>query len=219
MRCAFVCVCVAAAAAISVLGDSGVTVQVKLERLESQHWAPVDPTLVLRGGDEVRFKFQSNRAGFLYVINHDASGRDTWLFPTPDTGERNEIEAIKDYVIPATAGVFEIAARPGYETTYWILSPVELRAKPKLDPAIERMDKTPLLPRCDDGPLTARGLCGDKSAGARSPGSAAADRWFEGSPKLQPREIQVDNGSQRSRVSMTSEFNAPLVYVYRIAHR
>jgi len=126
--------CVLASAAAQAQDSLGVVVRVMLERMKDSRWTAVDPRLVLHGGDEVRFRFHSNRPGYLYVVNHDAEGRDTWLFPTPDTGERNAIEANKDYVVPATAGVFQIAEHAGYETTYWILSPEELRGKKVLSP-------------------------------------------------------------------------------------
>lgn len=200
-------------------GTAGFAVQVVLERKHGSAWEAVDPHLVLNGGDEVRFRFKANRPGFLYVVNHDAQGRDTWLFPTPDTGEQNVIEAGKDYLIPSTGGVFEIANNPGYETTYWIISPEELHGRKTLDPAVKKDDETPLLPRCGDGPLIARGPCKDGLAGAHQFSSNMPPQWFEGESKLQSRDLQFDDKSGGSRVTLPAAFSAPFIYEFRIAHR
>ena len=206
----------------AVAQDSGVAVQVTLERLQDNRWTAVDPHLVLHGGDEVRFRFRSNHAGYLYVVNHDGQGRNTWLFPLPDTGEQNAIEPDKDYMIPATAGVFQIAERPGFETTYWILSAEELRGRKALRPLVQKSD-TPLLPRCGGGSgsssLTARGPCTDQNAGAHRSRSVAIPEWFEIAGPLQPRDLAVDNSAAQSRISMAGAFDAPFIYEFRIAHQ
>lgn len=196
-----------------------VAVHVTLQRLEGDNWKTIDPRLVLHGGDAVRFRFRSNRAGYLYVVNHDAQGRNTWLYPTPETGQENNVEPRRDYVIPANDGVFQIANHPGYETTYWILSPVELKIKTTLNPDIEKLDKTPLLPRCDVNPLTSRMPCSDSKAGARQLARSAAPDWFEGGEKLQSRGLDVDNTRERSHISMSGPFAAPFIYEFRIAHQ
>lgn len=205
----------------AVASDSGVAIRVTVERLTDGHWSAVDPHLVLHGGDEVRFRFHSNRAGYLYVINHDAQGHDTWLFPTPDSGEENAIEANKDYMIPATAGVFQIAAHPGYETTYWIVSPEELRGRKTLttaNPDTAASDRTPLLPRCGTGSLTARGNCTDHNAGAHR-SAVAIPKWFDNPGGLQARDLNVENTKEHSRISMSTAFSAPFIYEFRIAHQ
>lgn len=193
--------------------------RVVLERLKESHWSAVDPRLVLHGGDEVRFRFHSNQRGYLYVINHDAQGRDTWIFPTPDTGEQNAIEADKEYLVPANAGVFQIAEHPGYETTYWIISPQELRGKKQLSPEAEKDDKTPLLPRCGDGPLIARGPCMDRNAGARKSTPVKIPKWFDDPGTLEARDLNVDNSTDQSRISLASAFIAPFIYEFRISHQ
>lgn len=207
------------AAPAQTRSDSGIAVRVALERLRDSRWTAIDPHLVLKGGDEVRFRFQSNRAGYLYVINHDAQGNNTWLFPTPDTGEQNTIEANKDYLIPGNAGVFQIAEHPGYETTYWILAPEELHSKRTLTPATEESDRTPLLPRCGTGPLTARGPCTDENAGVHRSTSVVIPRSFENAGELRSRQLDVNSTKRQSRIRMSTGFSAPLVYEFRIAHQ
>ena len=206
-------------AAVYAQHGGGVSVQVKLERWSDARWTALDPRLVLHGGDEVRFRFRSNRPGYLYVINHDGQGRNTWLFPTPDTGEQNTIAANKEYIIPATAGVFQIAMTAGYETTYWILSPEELRSRKNLSPDVITTDQTPLLPRCGSGSLTARGSCTDESAGARRGPAVAIPKWFDNAAPLQPRDLSVNNEAQQSRISVAAAFDVPLIYEFRIAHQ
>ena len=199
--------------------EPAVAVHVTLQRLEGNDWKTIDPRLVLHGGDSVRFRFRSDRAGYLYVVNHDAQGADTWLFPTAEAGQENRVEPRHDYVIPANDGVFQIANHPGYETTYWILSPVELKIKTTLDPAIEKLDKTPLLPRCDSNPTTSQMACSDSKAGARQFARNGAPDWFEGGQKLQSRGLDVDNTRERSHISMSGPFSAPFIYEFRIAHQ
>lgn len=187
----------------------GVSVHVTLERFENTRWTAVDPHLVLHGGDQVRFRFRSNKSGFLYVINHDAQGRNTWLFPTPETGRQNSIEPDKDYLVP-NSGIFEIAKRTGYETTYWILAPEELRGPKAVDPAIIQSDRTPLLPRCGSGSLVPRGPCTDEFAGAHPVRSAGS---------LQARGLSVDDSGGQSQISLPGAFEAPFIYEFRIAHQ
>jgi len=205
--------------AVASAQDSGVAVQVTLERLKDNKWTAVDPHLVLHGGDEVRFRFRSNHAGYLYVVNHDGQGRNTWLFPTPDTGEQNTIEANRDYIIPATAGVFQIAERSGYETTYWILSPEELRGRKTINPDVIKSDRTPLLPRCGSGSLVGRGPCTDQNAGAHRSRPVEIPKWFENAGPLQSRDLTVDNSAEQSHISLAGAFDAPLIYEFRIAHQ
>ena len=207
---------VAAAAAAQSVSDSGITIHVTVEKKAGANWSMVDPHLVLHGKDEIRFRFHSNRSGFLYVINREPGGRNTWLFPTPETGEQNHIEADKDYVIPATDGVFELAEKPGYETTYWILSPAELKPRGELEP--EGPVPNTLIPRCDPGGgLVARGPCTDKNAGARK-FAAPAPSWFENAAPLQSRDLKFKSNNEQSSVSLGRAFDAPVIYEFRIAH-
>jgi hypothetical protein len=196
--------------------EPGVAVQVVLEKRTDSKWNAVDPHLVLHGKDEIRFKFRSNRSGFLYVIDRDPEGQHTWLFPTPETGEHNQIEADKDYVIPATDGVFVLAEKPGYETTYWILSPEELRPRRALEP--DTPVQNTMIPRCDDGPLIARGPCSDKKAGARRFSVPGTPQWFENVAPLQSRDLKFRSNNQQSSISLGRAFDAPVIYEFRIAH-
>jgi hypothetical protein len=213
-----ICFVAAAIASGQTGGEPGVAIQVVVEKRTDSKWNAVDPHQVLHGKDEIRFRFRANRSGFLYVINHDTQGRHTWLFPTPETGERNQMEADKDYVIPATDGVFVLAEKPGYETTYWILSPVELRPRGTLDSDANAPVENTLIPRCDDGPLTARGPCSDKKAGARRFSSTAKPQWFDNAAPLQSRELKFKSDKERSSVSLGRAFDAPVIYEFRIAH-
>jgi hypothetical protein len=198
-------------------GESGVAVQVVLEKRVDSKWNAVDPHLVLHAKDEIRFRFRSNRSGFLYVVNHEPGGQHTWLFPTAQTGEHNVVEANKDYMIPATDGVFVLAEKPGYETTYWILSPEELRPRRALE--VDMPVQNTLIPRCDEGGgLIARGPCTDKKAGARRFAAPGSPQWFENAAPLQSRELKFKSNNERSSVSLGRAFDAPVIYEFRIAH-
>jgi hypothetical protein len=215
VRCGL-CFLAMALASAQTASEPGVAVQVVLEKRTDSNWNAVDPHTVLHGKDEIRFKFRSNRSGFLYVVNRDAQGQHTWLFPTPETGEHNLVEADKEYTIPATDGVFVLAEKPGYETTYWILSPEELRPRRALEP--DAPVQNTMIPRCDDGPLIARGPCTDKKAGARRFSSPGTPQWFETVAPLQSRDLKFKSNNQQSSVSLGKAFDAPVIYEFRIAH-
>ena len=148
-------------------------IEIRLERLDGETWRAVDPGHVLDQGDRVRFRFQSNFDGYLYVTNHSTSGKYEQLFPREETGQDNRIAAGREYQVPATAAAFRIAGPPGHETVYWLVSPVRLaEGPPRLGPP-QPLPK--LIPRCDDTLLRARGDCIDTSAG----------------PRLVPRDVEM----------------------------
>src|ERR1700719_994271 len=95
--------------------------EISLERREGGAWHTVDPGLVLEQNDRVRFRFQTNFAGYLYVMNQSTSGTYSMLFPGEETGRENRIQAGRDYVVPATQTLFRIAGPAGHEIVYWMV--------------------------------------------------------------------------------------------------
>jgi len=200
-------------AAVFLLAVTGVSAQsasrmeITLERRDGNAWKSVDPGIVLATKDRVRFRFKSNFKGYLYVINHSTSGTNTLLFPRQDTGSLNQIDAGKEYVVPATQGAFRVEGPEGYDVISWMVSPVVLAA-PSLPERTEPAVPVEMKPRCDDTIFKARGDCVDTSAGPKS---------------------QVDSNSSRELVFMRQKnssviaspipLKGPVVYEFRLAHR
>lgn len=195
--------------------------QLMLERLDGSNWKAVDPALVLAHGDRVRFRFQTNFDGYLYVTNQSTSGKYEQLFPRSETGQDNHIVAGKDYHVPATSFAFRIDGPPGHEVVYWLVSPTHLNdvpARPTI-PSTGHTTPLTLMPRCDDGVMKARGDCVDNSAG----------------PKLIPRDVDVSQGLEGANaashgllfvreqntavISSPAPLTGPVIYEFQLAHR
>ena len=131
----------------------------------------------------------------------------------------NRIEAGKEYIVPANLGSFVVAGPAGYDTVYWMVSPVELGREASPLPPPSKAPST-LRPRCDDTIFKARGECLDDSAGVKpvAPGEQLPPN-LSGIAGSTPRELLFlqDNGA----VVMSSEqpLTGPVVYELRLAHR
>jgi hypothetical protein len=202
--------------------------EIVLERREAGAWHAVDPGLVLEQNDRVRFRFQTNFAGYLYVMNQSTSGTYSMLFPGEETGRENRIQAGRDYVVPATQTLFRIAGPAGHEIVYWMVTPAELRTdaeQPKyipLPPPPPKEKQLPgnMTPRCDDAMFRARGECIDTSAGPKSVTSR----------ELLPDNLaQVPSGSSgglmflrkqnTAVVSSPVPLKGPVIYEFHLAHK
>jgi hypothetical protein len=195
--------------------------EITLERREGGSWHAIDPGLVLAQGDVVRFRFRTNFDGYLYVTNHSTSDKDEQLFPRDETGQNNAIAGAQEYRVPATDTAFRIAGPPGFETVYWLVSPVSLGGRaPRLSFPPAQTPPHTLIPRCDDEHLKARGDCVDTSAG----------------PKLVPRDVNIpqnlsDAASRSQRdlmflrqqnkavISSPEPLTGPVIYEFRLAHK
>lgn len=192
------------------------SIELILEQSQQGKWAAADPRTVFHGGDELRFQFKSSTAGYLYVLDKAPSGEFRWLYPTPESGMKNLVEAGSVYVIPASAGSFVIPENPGFETLYWILSP---EALPDFDLSKMRKKPSTLLPRCGSE-LTPRGGCLDKSAGPRLlERGAPLTRELSPGNTLTARELKVDKAPETSHIRFAGMSNRALIYEYWIAHR
>ena len=190
--------------------------EITIEKREAGAWKIMDPGHVFQEGDQLRFRFKSNQPGFLYVINEGTSGEQATLYPSDQAGTDNKIEATREYVIPSTAGAFRVTGPKGYDTVYWVLSPVRIGdpAKYKPLPAPPAPNKVPsnLSPRCDDTILKARGECVDAGAGLK-PNAVSG---------LAPRELFFVRKGEQSIVSVPPVKvapSAPITYQFRIAHQ
>ena len=204
-----------------------------LERQQASTWTAVDPGLVLNQGDVIRFRFRSNFDGYLYVTNRGSSGTEMLLFPREETGKANRIQAGKDYLIPATETHFRVSGPAGYDSIYWLVSPVSLSvgsSLPKMPESNQPPDNQPgnvqperpatLTPRCDPSQLRARGFCIDSEAGVRNvedPSKAPAK--IAQTPDLQPRDLTMIQSKNRTRISTGGALGGPAVYEFRLAHK
>ena len=191
-------------------------VEVTLERRETGIWKSADPGHVFANGDQVRFRFKSNFAGFLYVVNEGTSGEQSTLFPSETAGTDNKIEPGREYIVPATSGAFRITGPKGYDTVYWVLSPVRIgepaKYKPLPPPPAPNQVPANLTPRCDDTVLKARGECVDSRAGLKP----------NPIPGLTSRELFFVRKGDQSIVSVPpvkAAPSAPITYQFRIAHQ
>jgi hypothetical protein len=205
---------------LSAADEQRSRMEITLERKEGKLWKAVDPTLVLASGDVVRFRFKANFNGYLYVTNYGTSGESTLLFPREETGRNNAIRSGQDYLIPATESVLRIAGPPGYESVYWLVSPVRLSNALDLTPSRPSNYRPPVLrPRCDDTTMRARGLCMDTQAGPR-----AVQESDELPGELTPmrsatsRDITIVQQRNQSVVSPSGNAKGPVLYEFRLAH-
>ena len=91
--------------------------EIVLERRDGNVWRAVDPGLVLDQNDRVRFRFQTNFSGHLYVMNQSTSGTYSLLFPRDETGRDNQVQAGKEYLVTTS-----IVEDPQYLYVPWVTS-------------------------------------------------------------------------------------------------
>jgi hypothetical protein len=199
-------------------------IEILLDRREGAGWHPVDPGLVFAQNDRVRFRFRTNFAGYLYVMNQSTSGKYEALFPREDTGEENRVEAGKEYIVPATQGWFRIAGPPGLDILYWMVTPLPLGAAPKyvpLPPPPKPGAVPPrLAPRCDGTLFKARGECIDSSAGMRGvPREETLPGNLKALPNAGSRELLFIREKDLSVAASPGPLSGPVIYEFRLAHR
>src|SRR5438270_3130695 len=196
-------------------------IEVTLERKAGARWAVIDPSLVLDSGDVVRFRFKANFDGYLYVTNMGTSGQYSLLFPREETGTRNQVESGKDYLVPATDTILRVSGPAGYESVYWLVSPVSLGRLPEMRPARPPDSRPPvLIPRCDDTILRARGLCLDPQAGPRVVGKEERLPPELGKLKATTRELTIVQQQNQYVLSPAGgTASAPVLYEFRLAHK
>jgi hypothetical protein len=102
--------------------------------------ADADPSKVFHSGDRVRFAFESNIDGYLYVVQAGSSGRWTVLFPNPDAnGGRNAIVRSEAYLVPDN-GWFAFDDTPGTEEVFVVVSKQPLDTLPGFNAPVTRRE-------------------------------------------------------------------------------
>lgn len=234
--------CAVITAIFAVCAVASAQTQAKLNRrydliLEKKDGAAVrtmDPAHVFNDGDLIRFRLRPGVNGYLYVLNHGSSGKYEQLFPRVGQSESREVRMGRDYVIPdSDAGWFRIQGPAGYETVYFLISPLDLgrslfphapeaQATTKPDPQPQTADQSAFdsaTPRCDDELFRSRGECLDKKAGLKpvQPGESLPS----GLPPVSvgSRDLVIVKGSDDTSVASTEPFDVPVVYHFKIAHK
>jgi len=204
--------------------------EIVLERRDANVWRVVDPGLVLDQNDRVRFRFQTNFSGYLYVMNQSTSGTYSLLFPRDETGRDNQVQAGKEYLVPATQAWFRVAGPAGHEVVYWMVTPAEIHEHEKptyvpLPPPTPKEKRLPenMTPRCNDALFRARGECIDTSAGPRSvtvrellPDNLAQ---FYRRAQADAPELMFLRKQKTAVVSSPMPLKGPVIYEFRLAHK
>jgi hypothetical protein len=170
--------------------------------------------------------------GFLYVTDLGTSGKSSLLFPGQETGSDNRIDHSREYVVPATPdGWFEVSGPAGYETLYFVMSPVALaggsvpNAAPNPNQGIPQGTPPPTMhPRCNDAIFKSRGDCVDPNAGPKRVEPSAPlpgpvrDLFGDSSPGEASRDLKFSQKSSSSVVTSVSPISGPVVYEFLLAH-
>ena len=90
----------------------------------------VDAEATFRSGDRIRFTFEPNMDGFLYVVQRGSSGRWSVLLPHPEINDgRNAVTGFEEVTIPPE-GWFRMDDTPGQEQVFVYLSRAPIEALP-----------------------------------------------------------------------------------------
>lgn len=218
-----IAVALAAAAAGQSGSPSARRVEIQLERFEAGQWKTIEPGLVLRHADKVRFRFRAGFDGYLYVMNQGTSGRYELLFPREETGEDNRIRAGQDYPVPATQAWFQVDGPPGHDVVYWMVTPLKLGSGPgpkyaPLPPPPGPVAPSKLRPRCDDAIFRSRGVCVDSTGGPRKADLDSLPSNLAGPAGARSRELIIMRQGASAVIAAPEAGSGPLIYEYRLPH-
>lgn len=198
--------------------NSKFSIEIVVERQKGDQWERADPQTVFHAGDIVRFRFRASQGGYLYVLNSSSDKKTSWLFPRSGSAERSQVEPRVEYLIPTGQGAFEVGGSPGFDVTYWILSPTPIDATQSFVPTGGSQAST-LEPRCRAEVLRARGLCVDERAGPHSVDNPVdlPVRPPE-SEKLHSRDLTFKSQEGTTQISGLTHQSDVVVYEFTIAH-
>ena len=101
----------------------------------------VDPSKEFQTGDRIRFAFESNIDGYLYVAQQGTSGNWTVLFPNPDiNGGRNAVKRFQEYSVPDES-YFRMDPPAGVERIFVFLSKEPLATLPGFQQPVKTNEK------------------------------------------------------------------------------
>ncbi len=101
----------------------------------------VDPAGEFKTGDRLRFAFESNVDGYLYVAQQGASGNWDVLFPNPEiNGGKNAVRRFEEYEVPRDDW-FQLDTNAGTEQVFVFLSREPLKTLPGFDSPVRTMER------------------------------------------------------------------------------
>jgi len=199
--------------------EASSSVEVRLELRKDSGWQTVESTSVFNANDEIRFRFRTAFPGYLYVLNRASNGETGWLYPLPEHGQTSRVEPGPSYLIPGARGSFVVGGTPGFDVTYWVVSPSPIETQMPTMPEPASQPST-IIPRCREQVLRARGLCVDERAGPRplyKPDQIPSELRQGG--QLVARDLKFRAESGQTRISGKPSPTGVIVYEFRIAHR
>lgn len=191
-------------------------VEVTVEKRQADVWQPVSSQTVFHANDDIRFRLKSQVTGFLYVLNHDSGGNQIWLYPRAEQQSVNRIEAQKSYLVPDDKGHFTVGGEPGFDVTYWMITPQQMSISEGEKKAAK---PSTLLPRCRDELFKSHGVCEDAQAGPHAVAdSSALPPLLPNTSSLTARELSFDSKQDKVRVMAPAPQSGSIVYALWIAH-
>lgn len=110
-----------------------------IQRMPDGSEVAVDPDTAFHSRDHIRFSFESNIDGFLYVVQQGSTGSWTVLFPTPRVNQgRNAIQKGTKYEVPSQKW-FVFDTNPGTERVMVFLSKTVMKELPGFDQPVNNV--------------------------------------------------------------------------------
>ena len=127
----------------------------------------VDPARDFHTGERIRFAFESNIDGYLYVAQQGTSGNWTVLYPHPDiNGGLNRVKRFEEYEIP-NDNWFQLQGDPGEEQLFVFLSREPMNTLPGFDRPVRAFERSsPALVAQLEGAIASRDLILSKDSTA-----------------------------------------------------
>jgi len=111
-------------------------VQLRADNTEAE----VDPDTTFHSGDRVRFSFEPNIDGYMYVVQEGSTGKWNMLFPNPQiNGGTNAVQHGQRVAIPRE-GWFKFDSSAGTERAFVFLSKEPLTSLPGFKEPVTKME-------------------------------------------------------------------------------
>ncbi len=206
--------------------------EIVLEKKSGDSVQALDAGHVFKTGDILRFRLRPAFDGYLYVTDLATSGKSSLLFPSQQAGADNRIDHTRDYVVPATPdGWFQVSGPAGYETVYFVMSPLALSGGTVPSAAADANQGIPqgtapatMHPRCNDEIFKSRGECVDGMAGPRRVDpkaplpSGVRDLFGRAVPGSASRDLDFAKKPSSSVVTSAAPMRGPVIYEFLVAH-
>ena len=131
----------ASASASAAAVAPGIRFRMMLETPNGQA-VDVDPARDFHTGERIKFAFESNIDGYLYVAQQGTSGNWTVLYPHPEiNGGLNTVKRFEEYEIP-NDNWFRLEGTPGEEQLFVFLSREPMSTLPGFDRPVKAFERS-----------------------------------------------------------------------------